>query len=144
MNCDTLGGGEDGPRTGLLLGPFEKKGLLDRPCIDAGRRLDLHGSDEVVVWRRDGLDDAADRPATSRDVRIVDEDEVTNLGVALWPDPLLATVEERHVFLDVTFPEEVDEILDLPPTPEVLILLDEDTRRQAFDRIEHQEIVGRD
>ena len=74
----------------------------------------------------------------------MDEDEVTNLGVALWSDPLLATIEERHVFLDVTFPEEVDEILDLPPTPEILILLDEDSRWQALDRIEHQKVVGRD
>ena len=61
----------------------------------------------------------------------MEENEIANLGVALWSDPLLATIEERHVLFDIAFPKDVDEILDLSQTPEA------NRSPEAFDRIEH-------
>ena len=75
-----------------LFDSFEEESLLDRPREDGGRRLYLDCPDKSVVRRRDGFYDPADRPAAAGNVRIVDEDEISDLGIAFGPDPLLTTV----------------------------------------------------
>ena len=103
--------------------------------------LDLSTSHPATSIRKNSLH-FAQRPWSSWSTRVNNLNDIPYLHISQREKPFLSLLKEWQVLADPPLPEEVTQILHLPPmTAHVIVLLDKNTDGQAWLILEQKEMI---